>query len=66
MIELNRIYNEECLRGMEQIPDHSIDIKDSLPSQARSPLSKINIVKQINNIEKHTGILSQYTFLMQR
>lgn len=26
MIELNRIYNEDCLEGMKQMPDNSIDL----------------------------------------
>lgn len=26
MIELNRIYNEDCLEGMKRIPDKSIDL----------------------------------------
>ena len=26
MIELNKIYNEECLEGMKKIPDGSIDM----------------------------------------
>ncbi|ALM64058.1 DNA methylase [Lactococcus phage 936 group phage PhiL.6] len=26
MIELNKIYNEECLEGMKQIPDGSVDM----------------------------------------
>lgn len=26
MLELNRIYNEDCLEGMRRIPDHSIDL----------------------------------------
>ena len=26
MIEINRIYNEDCLEGMKQIPDKSIDL----------------------------------------
>ena len=26
MIELNKIYNEDCLEGMKQIPDNSIDL----------------------------------------
>lgn len=25
MIELNKIYNEDCLEGMKRIPDNSID-----------------------------------------
>lgn len=25
MIELNKIYNEDCLEGMKKIPDNSID-----------------------------------------
>lgn len=25
MIELNRIYNEDCLEGMKRIPDASVD-----------------------------------------
>lgn len=25
MIELNRIYNENCLEGMKKIPDESVD-----------------------------------------
>ena len=27
MIELNKIYNEDCLEGMKRIPDKSIDMK---------------------------------------
>lgn len=26
MIELNKIYNEDCLVGMKRIPDESIDM----------------------------------------
>ena len=26
MIELNRIYNEDCLEGMKRMPDKSIDM----------------------------------------
>ena len=26
MIELNKIYNEDCLEGMKSIPDNSIDL----------------------------------------
>ena len=26
MIELNKIYNEDCLEGMKRIPDKSIDM----------------------------------------
>ena len=26
MIELNRIYNEDCLEGMKRIPDGSVDL----------------------------------------
>ena len=26
MIELNRIYNEDCLEGMKRLPDKSIDM----------------------------------------
>jgi len=26
MIELNKIYNEDCLEGMKKIPDGSIDM----------------------------------------
>lgn len=25
MIELNKIYNEDCLEGMKRIPDNSVD-----------------------------------------
>lgn len=25
MIKLNKIYNEDCLRGMKRIPDNSVD-----------------------------------------
>lgn len=25
-MELNKIYNEDCLKGMENIPDKSIDL----------------------------------------
>ena len=27
MIELNKIYNEDCLEGMKRIPDKSVDMK---------------------------------------
>ena len=26
MIELNKIYNEDCLQGMKRIPDKSVDM----------------------------------------
>nr|WP_260135188.1 DNA methyltransferase [Lactococcus lactis] len=26
MIELNKIYNEDCLEGMKRIPDNSVDL----------------------------------------
>ena len=26
MIELNKIYNEDCLEGMKLIPDNSVDL----------------------------------------
>jgi len=26
MIELNKIYNEDCLQGMKKIPDGSVDM----------------------------------------
>lgn len=26
MIELNKIYNEDCLEGMKRIPDKSVDM----------------------------------------
>ena len=26
MIELNKIYNEDCLEGMKRIPDKSVDL----------------------------------------
>ena len=26
MIELNKIYNEDCLEGMKRIPDGSVDL----------------------------------------
>ena len=25
MIELNKIYNEDCIEGMKRIPDNSVD-----------------------------------------
>ena len=31
MIELNRIYNEDCLEGMKRIPDGSVDLVVSDP-----------------------------------
>ena len=31
MIELNKIYNEDCLEGMKRIPDKSVDLKVTSP-----------------------------------
>jgi len=36
MIELNRIYNEDCLEGMKQIPDNSIDLVVTSPPYNKS------------------------------
>ena len=31
MIELNKIYNEDCLEGMKRIPDGSVDLVVTSP-----------------------------------
>ena len=37
MLEINKIYNEDCLEGMKKIDDHSVDcIICDLPYQSTS------------------------------
>ena len=45
MIELNKIYNEDCLEGMKRIPDGSVDIIITSPPY--------NIGKMHSNITQH-------------
>ena len=63
MIELNRIYNEDCLEGMKRIPDQSIDcIICDLPYGTTSckwdnilPFDKL--WEQYNRIIKSNGVI---------
>ena len=48
MIELNRIYNEDCLEGMKRIPDGSVDLTVTSPPY--------------DNLRTYNGNISQWSF----
>ena len=63
MIELNRIYKEDCLEGMKQIPDGSIDL--TVTSPPYDNLRKYNgfewdfdgVAKELFRITKDGGVV---------
>ena len=48
MIELNRIYNEDCLEGMKRIPDGSVDLTVTSPPY--------------DNLRTYNGNIKQWSF----
>ena len=48
MIELNRIYNEDCLEGMKRIPDGSVDLTVTSPPY--------------DNLRAYNGNIEQWSF----
>lgn len=48
MIELNRIYNEDCLEGMKGIPDNTIDLIITSPPY--------------DNLRTYNGNIAQWSF----
>ena len=48
MIELNRIYNEDCLEGMKRIPDNTIDLTVTSPPY--------------DNLRTYNGNIAQWSF----
>lgn len=48
MIELNRIYNEDCLEGMKRIPDNTIDLTVTSPPY--------------DNLRTYNGNIEQWSF----
>ena len=48
MIELNRIYNEDCLEGMKRIPDNTIDLTVTSPPY--------------DNLRTYNGNITQWSF----
>ena len=48
MIELNRIYNEDCLEGMKRIPDGSVDLTVTSPPY--------------DNLRTYNGNIEQWSF----
>ena len=67
-MELNKIYNEECLEGMKKIPDKSIDmILCDLPYEVTAlkwdkiiPLDKL--WEQYERIIKDNGAIANITY----
>ena len=58
MIELNKIYNEDCLEGMKRIPDGSVDcIVCDLPYEV---LNKGNEKAQWDNIIPMEPLFEEY------
>jgi DNA modification methylase len=63
MIELNKIYNEDCLEGMKRIPDGSVDcIVCDLPYEV---LNKGNEKAQWDNIIPNWRIHIKHTTMTQ-
>jgi DNA modification methylase len=48
MIELNKIYNEDCLLGMKRIPDNTIDLTVTSPPY--------------DNLRTYNGNIAQWSF----
>ena len=58
MIELNKIYNEDCLEGMKRIPDGSVDcVICDLPYEV---LNKGNEKAQWDNIIPMEPLFKEY------
>ena len=58
MIELNKIYNEDCLEGMKRIPDGSVDcIVCDLPYEV---LNKDNEKARWDNIIPMEPLFKEY------
>ncbi|WP_405101688.1 DNA-methyltransferase [Oceanobacillus sp. FSL H7-0719] len=68
MIELNKIYNEDCLKGLKKLPDESIDVVFTSPPYADRRKNSyegchhtvynewfVEIAKEIKRILKPTG-----------
>ena len=53
MIELNKIYNEDCLEGMKRIPDGSVDLVVTSP-----PYDKLRDYNGIGKSWNHTKFMS--------
>ena len=53
MLELNRIYNEDCLEGMKRIPDKSVDLivtDPPYPTTSRGCAGNSGRMKHLSNI----------------
>src|SRR5574344_2832434 len=48
MVEMNRIYNEDCLEGMKRIPDNTIDLTVTSPPY--------------DNLRTYNGNIEQWSF----
>src|SRR5699024_8218898 len=63
MMELNKIYNEDCLEGMKKIPDKSVDMiltsppYDNLRDYKGFNFDFHNIAKEIYRIVKDGGVV---------
>lgn len=80
MLELNRIYNEDCLSGMKKIPDKSIDLIVTDPpyqidnttagegSELSRRIQKMNTDIEINNLTKgfNKEILNEMLRVMKK
>jgi DNA modification methylase len=63
MIELNRIYNEDCLEGMKRIPDNTIDLTvtsppyDNLRTYNGFAWDFEGVAKELFRVTKHGGVV---------
>jgi DNA modification methylase len=63
MIELNRIYNEDCLEGMKRIPDNAIDLTvtsppyDNLRAYNGFAWDFEGVAKELFRVTKHGGVV---------
>ena len=63
MIELNRIYNEDCLEGMKRIPDGSVDLVLTDPPYGTTACKWDSAIpfepmwEQLNRIVKPNGAI---------
>ncbi|MFK4955091.1 DNA-methyltransferase [Lactococcus garvieae] len=66
MIEINKIYNEDCLEGMKRIPDNSVDIVLCDLPYGTTKLKWDSIIpmeplfKEYNRVLKKNGVIVQF------
>ena len=56
MIELNRIYNENCLEGMKRIPAGSVDVIATDPPYAMTATDKTGLAKMAITLRRPSDV----------